>query len=91
MKIGKARELVSIRPETLTLEQLQKHRVRLVDAWRESKAFYGISQAIRDGFYKEVLDEYSSGYTPSDLWLTKNLEMRIDETEQLINKMLNMK
>ena len=43
-----------------------------------------MAQAVKDGFYKEVLNEYSSGYTPTDLWLTKNLTVRLDEVEELI-------
>lgn len=84
MNIAKARELLTVNPKLLTFEQLLKHRVRLIDAWRESKADYGMVQAVKDGFYKEVLNEYSSGYTPTDLWLTKNLTVRLDEVEELI-------
>ena len=76
-------------PKLLTFEQLLNHRVKLIDAWRESKADYGMAQAVKDGFYKEVLNEYSSGYTPTDLWLTKNLETMLDRTEARINELLN--
>lgn len=85
MNIVKAKDLLTVDPKMLTFEQLLKHRVKLIDAWRESKADYGMAQAIKDGFYIEVLNEYSSGYTPKDIWLTKNLEVRLDEVERIIN------
>lgn len=68
-----------MRIEDMSLEELQKHKVRLIDAWRESRAQYGFTQAVNDGFYKVIINEYSTGYTPADMWLTKNLEARMDE------------
>lgn len=69
---------------SMNIEQLRKHRVRLIDAWRESKAFYGMKQACETGFYRPVLDEYSSGFTPVNMFLTSNLSYRLDEVERLL-------
>lgn len=81
MKIAKARVLSRLNIDEMSLEQVQKHKVRLLDAWRESKAFYGFEQAVRDGFYKVVVDSAASGYFPADMWLTKTLRERIDQAD----------
>lgn len=73
MKIAKARELSRLNIGEMNLEQVQKHKVRLLDAWRESKAFYGFEQAVRDGFYKVVVDSAASGYFPNRYVAHKNL------------------
>lgn len=77
MKIAQARRLLTEDVETMTLERLQKYRVKVIDAWRESRADYGIAQAVRDGFYLQV-GENASDHTPKDLWLTQNLAKRLD-------------
>ena len=82
MKIAMARKLASEDVGAMTLKQLQKHKVKVLDAWRESRNDYGIAQAVRDGFYLEILNEYSTGYTPADPWLTQNLSKRLDEIER---------
>lgn len=71
---------------SMSLEQLQKHKVRLLDAWRESRAFYGMEQAIKTGFYYPVLDNYASGFTPANKYLTSNLSYRLDEVEKLLEE-----
>lgn len=77
MKIAQARRLIAEDVDTMTLEQLQKYKVKVIDAWRESRAYYGIGQAVRDGFYLQT-GEDASEYTPKDLWLTQNLVKRLD-------------
>ena len=77
MKIAQARRLLAEDVDTMTLEQLQKYKVKVIDAWRESRACYGIGQAVRDGFYLQT-GEDASEYTPKDLWLTQNLVKRLD-------------
>ena len=79
MTIKTARALLRKPIENMTLEELQRHKVRLLDAWRESKASYGFERAVRDGFYKIVADPGASGYVPTDLWLTHQLNYRCDE------------
>lgn len=81
MKITKAKELLRKDISKLSLEQLQQHKVKLIDAWRESKAFYGMAQAVADGFYKVIGSESASGYSPTDIWLTHSLNERIEEAE----------
>lgn len=74
---SQARRLLAEDVETMTLERLQKYRVKVIDAWRESQADYGIAQAVRDGFYLQT-GENASEHTPKDLWLTQNLAKRLD-------------
>lgn len=74
MRYDTARELVSVDPGSLPLEKLQRHKVRLIDAWRESRAEYGMGQAVRDGYYVRVLCDQATGYAPRDIFLTLNLE-----------------
>lgn len=89
MNIHKARTILSLPYENMTLERLQKHRVELIDAWRHSKASYGFPQAVAEGFYKVVESNYASGYTPSDMWLTHNLLYKLEAVEALEQKILN--
>ena len=77
MKMAQAKKLVAENIATMTLEQLQQYRVKVIDAWRESRADYGIAQAVRDGFYRQT-GENASEHTPKDLWLTQNLVKRLD-------------
>ena len=79
MKITQARKLLTEDIGRMTLEQLQRHRVKLTDAWRESRAEYGMGQAAMDGFYRQTGEDVTE-YTPTDLWLTQNLSHRLDET-----------
>lgn len=79
MKIAQARKLLTEDIRQMTLEQLQRHRVKLIDAWRESRAEYGMGQAVMDGFYRQTGEDVTE-YTPTDLWLTQNLSHRLDET-----------
>ena len=79
MKIAQARKLLTEDIGRMTLEQLQRHRVKLTDAWRESRAEYGMSRAAKDGFYRQTGEDVTE-YTPTDLWLTQNLSHRLDET-----------
>ncbi len=65
----------------MTIEQLQRYKVKVIDAWRESRADYGIAQAVRDGFYLQT-GEDASEYTPKDLWLTQNLTRRLDAIDR---------
>lgn len=88
MKIHRARQLLSKDITQMTLEQLQIHKVHIIDAWRESRAEHGYEQAVRDGYYKVIACEYASGFSPSDIWLTKNLETRLDEIMVLEMEML---
>lgn len=52
---------------------MQRHKVKLIDAWRESRAEYGMGQAVRDGYYIRVLCDQATGYAPRDIFLTQNL------------------
>lgn len=87
MKIAQARRLVSEDIEAMTLEQLQKYKVKVIDAWRESRADYGTAQAARDGFYLQT-GENASEYTPTDLWLTQNLARRLDDIDRRERELL---
>lgn len=83
----KAENLLKKNYKEMNLEQLQKYKVQLLDAWRESRAEYGFPEAVKNGFYKILDSEYASGFIPVDLWLTKNLDFKIAEVEKAINKL----
>ena len=82
MNIKTARELVRLDIDKMSLEELQRHRVRLIDAWRESRAQYGFPHAVRNGFFVRVLDHQADGYAPRDLYLSINLEFMLDRVEE---------
>lgn len=90
MKMEQARRLVSENIETMTLEQLQKHKVKVLDAWRESRGDYGMAQALRDGFYIQT-GENASEHTPKDLWLTQNLVKRLDAIDTRERELLRQR
>ena len=48
MKYQTARELTMLDIDSMTLKQIQRHKVRLLDAWRESRAEYGFLQAVNE-------------------------------------------
>lgn len=82
MKIATAKEILSIDIATLRLEELQRHIVRLLDAWRESKGDYGLLNAVQNGFLVPMQDVGATGYVPADKWLTQNLQLRLDEAQK---------
>jgi hypothetical protein len=93
VKIAKARELARVSIEDMDICAVQKHKVRLLDAMRESSAqTYGYEQAIRDGFVKRLGTEYGAGgaqYVPTDLWLQANLESAFARALAREQKLLN--
>lgn len=74
----------------MTIEQLQRYKVKVIDAWRESRADYGIAQVVRDGFYLQT-GEDASEYTPKDLWLTQNLTRRLDAIDRREHEMFRQR
>ena len=74
MKASTAKRLLRENISDMPLEKLQRHKICLLDAWRESTGeYYGMEQAVRDGFMVDTTTDASIGYTPKDLWLTHNL------------------
>lgn len=90
MKFKTAQELVRIDINTLSLEQLQQHKVKVLDALRESNAEYGMKQAIMDGYYIGVADSAASGYSPRDMFLTTNLSYIYEECVKRERELLKM-
>lgn len=78
MKYQTAKRLTTLDISTMNLMQVQRHKVRLIDAWRESCAQYGFAQAVRDGFYRVVVDSGAQGFVPRDMWLTNRLNYCLD-------------
>ena len=79
MRYQTARNLTTLDISSMTLEQVQRHKVRLLDAWRESRAQYGFAQAVKDGFYRMVVDSAAQGFVPRDMWLTDRLNHCLDQ------------
>jgi len=64
----------------MSLEQLQRHKVRLVSAFYEAHVEYGFEQAVRDGYYLPIASESATGYMPRHLWLQNSLKFHLDQT-----------
>lgn len=79
MRYQTAIRLTTLDINNMTLEQVQRHKVRLLDARRESRAQYGFEQAVRDGFYKIVVDSAAEGFSPRDMWLTARIHYCLDQ------------
>jgi hypothetical protein len=82
----KAVELTRIDITALTLEQLQRHRVKLVSALYEARGDFGIVQAVKDGYMLPVASESASGFVPKYLYLNINLGFALDCTVALEKK-----
>ena len=88
MTANTAKRLLEKDISNMPLEKLQHHRVSLLDAWRESTGeYYGIPQAVRDGFMVAISDRADS-YTPKDKWLTYNLKCVYEEACRQEKKLL---
>ena len=90
MTAQKAKALLAADMHDMTLDQLQAHKVKLLDAWRESKAEYGIPQAVKDGFYVQQISDQMNWYRPIDLWLIENLSHALDLAEKLEAQLLSL-
>ena len=91
MTANTAKRLLKEDIANMPLEKLQRHKVRLLDALRESTGeYYGIPQAVRHGFMVAISDRADS-YTPKDKWLTHNLKCAYDVTCQREQKLLKKK
>jgi len=90
MKYQTAKRLTMLDISAMSLTQVQRHKVRLLDAWRESCAQYGFAQAVRDGIYRVVVDSGAQGFAPRDMWLTDRLnyclDAAIDREAYLLNQ-----
>lgn len=90
MTIQTARRLLSEDIHKMSLETLQAHRVRLIDAARQSEAENGFETAVKDGFYRVFTEPgYKPGFVPTDLWLSHNLWERAEEARILISSYLS--
>lgn len=89
MKYSEARQLLRKNIEQMSLKQVQRHKVRLIDAWRHSKVDYGFEEAVKEGFYLKVVDSGASGFSPRDIWLTHQLVARLDEIEACEHELLS--
>ncbi len=75
MTYSTAKKLLSVNIDSLSLEELQKYKVKIIDALREASAEYGYSQACKNGFFIPIVSESVSGYTPKDKFLFENLNL----------------
>lgn len=89
MTLRQAQALCQKDIHSMSLEELQKHRVKLLDAYRESNLEYGEKEAYENGFLVPFEDVSGKGFIPKDKFLTTNLKWLISETEKLIDKELN--
>lgn len=75
MTYSTAKKLLSVNIDSLNLEELQKYKVKIIDALREANAEYGYFQACKNGFFIPIASESASGYTPRDKFLLENLNL----------------
>ena len=75
----------------MPLEKLQRHKVRLLDAWREATAFWGMEQAVRDGFMLDATTHSTTGYRPADCWLAHNLNSAYERAKERERALLKRK
>lgn len=85
-----AKTLLRTNIDTLSLVAIHRLKVRIIDAWRESKATYGFVQAVKNGFYQIVEDSAASGFSPRDMWLTYQLEYMLDTIEAKEKELLSI-
>ena len=73
MTFQKAKSLLQIDIKTLSDEELQKHKVQVLDAWRYAKGEHGFN----NDFFLPVPE--LKAFVPKDYWLLKNIEHRLNE------------
>lgn len=88
MTIQTARRLLREPIEDMALERLQRHKVRILEAARESEAEYGFSEAVHNGFYKIISSDSATGCSPVDIWLSHELRERYNQCVKLETLML---
>lgn len=71
MKCKKAKELLQEDFTKMNCEELQKYKVKIIDAWRYARGDYGYN----NDFFIYVGE--LRAYTPADFWLLKNIEERM--------------
>lgn len=79
MTRSQAEKIVLTDITSLSIEELQKHKVKTIDAWRSTKADYGLPQALKDGFLIEIQGERSISYAPKNKWLLQNLGAHLEQ------------
>lgn len=83
MTIKTAQNLLRENYMNMTPEQLQRFRVRLIDALYECDGkTYGMARAVKDGFMKILESDSASGFVPSDMWLQHNLSWTLGEVRK---------
>lgn len=79
MTLKTARNILLEDISTMGLEEIQKHRVRILDALRHCEGKFGMGFAVREGFFKILESDSATGFVPSDLWLAHNLDWKLRE------------
>ena len=91
MTIKTAQNLLRENYMNMTPEQLQRFRVRLIDALYECDGkTYGMARAVKDGFMKILESDSASGFVPSDMWLQHNLNWTLGEVRKREAELLDV-
>lgn len=91
MKLQTAQSLLRENYRTMSLEQLQRFRVRLIDAIYECDGrTFGMARAVKNGFMKILESDSASGFVPADMWLQHNLEWTLGEVRKQEMEMLGV-
>lgn len=80
MNLKKAKNLLRVNIETLSLEELQRHNVALLDAWRYANGEYG----YQNDFFVCVPE--LNAFIPADKWILLNLRNRQQEVRDKLQE-----
>lgn len=89
MTLPQAQRLITTDIESMSLEDLQRFRVRLLDALRYSTGEYGEEESYKLGFLIPLVDEGGKGFIPKDKFLTTNLKYKLQEVEKTLDAIYN--
>lgn len=90
MTLKQAQSLIAEVIDDMSLEELQKYRVQLLDAIRYSNGEFGDEESYRNGFYVPYQNAGGSlGFVPKDKFLTTNLRNRLNDVEKKLQDLYN--
>jgi len=97
MKFATAKRLLREDIEKMDLLTLQKHKVRLLDAWRfadinvcEAWQPNGKLDGVVNGFFVELIcDGVEPTFVPRDWWLAKNLKTTYERCVEIEKQILS--
>lgn len=87
MTFKKAKDIMRKNIDIMSIEDLQKHHVALIDIYQMASGRYGYNNE----FFKAMFDDAAEGYTPRDMFMITNLNYLLDKVEEKLNKFYQSK